>query len=120
LPLLHDPDAEVRRLCELALRGRGLQDSHVMLARLISDANPVVRLQVLHQLRGARDVDAGVWLRRLSQDPSAAVRAAAIRAAAEQQTDLGNRLVEMQREDASATVRELAAHYIGVRRDIVR
>jgi HEAT repeat protein len=117
LPLLHDPDAEVRRLCELALRGRGLQDSHVLLARLISDANPVVRLQVLHELRGAQDVDAGVWLRRLSQDPSSAVRAAAIRAAAEQKTDLGIRLVEMQREDASATVRELAAHYIGMRRD---
>jgi HEAT repeat protein len=120
LPLLHDADAEVRRLCELALRGRGLQDSHIMLARLISDANPLVRLQVLHELRTGEGVDTGVWLRRLSQDPSPAVRAAAIRAATDRKADLGSRLVDMEREDASATVRELAAHYIAVRQRAVK
>jgi HEAT repeat protein len=120
LPLLHDADAEVRHLCELALRGRGLQDSHVMLARLISHAQPLVRLQVLHELGATEGIDAGVWLRRLSQDPSPAVRAAAIRAAADQKADLGGRLVEMERQDASATVRELAAHYIGLEGSAVK
>jgi hypothetical protein len=113
LPLLHDTDLKVQQLCELALRGRGLQEHHLEMARLISDPRPAARLQVLQHLRTASDVDAGVWLRRLSQDPAAAVRASAVRAASEQRPiDLADRLREMQREDASPTVRELAAHYL--------
>jgi hypothetical protein len=113
LPLLHDRDVEVQHLCELALRGRGLQQGHLELARLISDENPVARLQVLQKLRGQRDIEPGVWLRRLSQDPAPAVRAAAVRAAAVQpRVDLRDRLQEMAQKDASPTVRELAAHYL--------
>src|SRR5205085_1417917 len=40
LPLLHDRDDEVQNLCELALRGRGLPENHIVLARLISDDKP--------------------------------------------------------------------------------
>ena len=113
LPLLHDPDAEVQQLCELALRGRGLQERHLELARLISAESPAARLQVLQHLRGGGDVEPGVWLRRLSQDAVPAVRAAAVRAAAGQtQIDLRERLLEMTQNDASPTVRELAAHYL--------
>ncbi|MCI0683246.1 MAG: hypothetical protein L0Y71_14180 [Gemmataceae bacterium] len=111
LPLLHDRDTEVQQLCELALRGRGLQDRHLELARLISDDDPAARLQVLHHLRGG-DVDANVWLRRLSHDPAPAVRAAAVRAAAQPHLNLTDRLLEMTKEDASITVREIAAHYL--------
>src|SRR5437868_11863327 len=35
---LHDPDPEVRALCEAALRGRNLDDKHLKLGRLITDA----------------------------------------------------------------------------------
>jgi HEAT repeat protein len=113
LPLLHDQDARVQQLCELVLRGRGLQDRHLELARLISDDNPAARLQVVQHLRGGSDLDVNVWLRRLSQDQAPAVRAAAIRAAAAQgNVDLRDRLAEMTRDDASPTVRELAAHYL--------
>lgn len=113
LPLLHDPDKEVQQLCELALRGRGLQDRHLELARLISHDSPAARLHVLQHFRGGSDLDANVWLRRLSQDPAPAVRAAAVRAAAAQpHLDLRDRLLEMTREDTSPTVRELAAHYL--------
>jgi len=112
LPLLHDPDVEVQELCMIALNSRGLSENHLHLARLISDPRPAARLQVLHHLRGDTDLEPGVWLRRLSQDPAAAVRAAAVRAAAAQtRADLRDRLRDMAKEDPSPTVRELAGHY---------
>jgi hypothetical protein len=110
---LHDTDADVRRLCEAALRSRGLSGNDVALARLITDANPGTRLQVLERLNHAANLEPGVWLRRLSEDSSAAVRAAAVRAAAEsEQVDLSDRLEKMAKEDASATVRQLADYYL--------
>lgn len=113
LPLLHDADREVRRLCEEALRSRGLLDSHLLLARLISDPRPGARLQVVSQLGHAEDLEPGVWLRRLSHDPAPAVRAAAVRAAYFQtQVDLRERLRQMARDDPSPTVRQLADHYL--------
>jgi HEAT repeat protein len=116
MPLLHDGDEEVQELCEIALRGRGLLESHILLARLISDARPESRLQVLRHLRMADDLEPGVWLRRLCQDPAPAVRAAAIRAAAAQtQVDLRSCLAEAARQDPSLTVRQLAAHYLRAR-----
>src|SRR5262249_30739058 len=41
---LHDSDATVRRLCEAALRSRGLGSNDLVLGRLITDANPGTRL----------------------------------------------------------------------------
>jgi HEAT repeat protein len=110
MPLLHDADADVRRWCETALRSRGLQDEQVLLARLASDSRASARLEVLYHL-GRAEVDAGLWLRRLSQDPSPAVRAAAIRAAAQADIALGDRLRQMAQSDPSPTVRQLAAFY---------
>ena len=66
---LHDPDTDVSRVCEAALRGRGLQHEQIKLARLITDRQPNVRLQVLDKLMSA-DVEPGVWLRRLTHDLS--------------------------------------------------
>jgi hypothetical protein len=112
LPLLHDPDAEVRRLCEAALRSRGLREDHLKLARLISDVRPSSRLEVLDHLARSTDLEPGAWLRRLSQDSSPAVRAAAVRAAAAQsEVDLSDRLRQLAQEDPSPTVRQLAEHY---------
>jgi hypothetical protein len=113
LPWLHDADAEVRRLCETALQGRGLQSNHIKLAKLITDERPRVRLEVLGLLSRTPDLDAGVWLRRLSQDPVAAVRAAALRAAAEQPSvNFSDRTDQMSRTDPSPTVRQLAHFYL--------
>jgi hypothetical protein len=115
LPLLHDADEDVRRLCEKALRGRGLRESHIKMARLISDSRPVARLEVLDHLADAGDLEPGAWLRRLSQDPSPAVRAAAVRAAACQtQVDLSAHLRQVAQDDPSPTVRQIAAHYCGL------
>jgi hypothetical protein len=112
LPLLHDPDDGVQNLCELTLRSRGLPDNHILLARLISDQRPSARLQVLQHLHAA-DLEPGVWLRRLCQDPAAAVRAAAVRAAVSQsQVDLRDCLSDIARQDPSLTVRQLAEYYL--------
>jgi hypothetical protein len=113
LPLLHDADADVRRLCETALRGRGLPEAHLRLARLISAPGPEDRLQVLRHLQGTEDLDPGVWLRRLSQDPDAAVRFAAMAAASSDgQVDLSDRLREMRDRDPSPTVRQWAPYFL--------
>jgi HEAT repeat protein len=114
LPLLQDSDSEVRRLCEAALRGRGLQDSHIKLAKLITDERPAQRLQVLRYLSEAEDLDPGIWLMRLSQDPSPAVRAAAVRFAAEDGSvfDFQQRVAQMTQQDPSPTVRQVATFYL--------
>ncbi len=113
LPCLHDADAEVRRLCELALRGRGLTPEHIQLGRLLTDPSPVVRLQVLDLLRRTPDLDTGIWLRRLSHDPSPAVRTAAMRAMSQQcSVDLTDRIDQMARNDPSPTVSLLARYYL--------
>jgi HEAT repeat protein len=113
LPCLHDPDAEVRRLGELALRGRGLRSEHIQLGRVLTDPNPVVRLQVLDLLRRTPDLDPGIWLRRLSHDPSPAVRAAAVRAMSQQSSvDLSDRIDQMAHNDPSPTVCLLARYYL--------
>jgi HEAT repeat protein len=111
---LHDPDPEVRRLCEKALRTRGLPDAHLRLGRIVSDAHAESRLQVFELLKETSDLDEGVWLRRLSHDASPAVRAAAVRAAGEQGLmSLSDRLQQMSQNDPSPTVRQLAQFYGG-------
>jgi HEAT repeat protein len=110
---LHDADAEVRTLCEKALRSRGLGDEHVKLGRLLTDSRPGVRLQVLSLLRQANDLEPGIWLRHLSHDSAPAVRAGAVRAAAEQAIGtLADRLEQMAQNDACPTVRQLAQYYL--------
>jgi HEAT repeat protein len=114
LPLLHDADFEIQQLCEAALRSRGLGDEHIEMARDISDTSPAARLRVIERIGRARDLDnPTAWLRRLSQDGCAAVRAAAIRAASQHpRVDLGDRLREMAQHDPSETVRQNAQYYL--------
>ncbi|MHB8736820.1 MAG: HEAT repeat domain-containing protein [Terriglobales bacterium] len=112
LPCLHDPDPEVRRLCEVALGGRGLRPEYLELGRLLTDPQPATRLQVLDRLRGSTELDPGLWLRRLSHDPSPSVRVAAMRAMTQQSfVDLSDRLDQMARTDPSPTVCQLAQFY---------
>jgi HEAT repeat protein len=117
LPWLHDPDPGVRRLCENALQGRGLRDEHIQLGRLLTAAEAQTRLKVLKCLRETPELEPGIWLRRLSQDPSAAVRAAALRAATEfPDVNLADRMQQVVQDDPSPTVRQIAAFYLS-RRD---
>ncbi len=118
LKWLHDPDPEVRSVCERSLRGekRGLSAEYVHLGLLLTDPRWQVRVTVLDHLDKVGDL-AAPSLRRLSHDPSPAVRAAAVRAAAEDgDIDLSDRLDEMAQQDPSATVAALARHYLQARK----
>jgi HEAT repeat protein len=113
---LHDEDAEVRRLASAALQGRGLRPEQVELGRLITHAEARTRLRVLDKLREVGQIDPVEWVRRLSRDPSPAVRAAAVRVITESLPDeLGGRVEEMARTDPSPTVAQLAHYYLGTR-----
>jgi hypothetical protein len=113
LPSLHDSDPEVRRLCEVALGGRGLRPDLIELGRLLTDPRPVTRLLVLDRLYRTPDLDPGLWLRRLSHDASPAVRVAAMRAMTQQpHIDLSDRIDQMARSDPSPTVCQLARYYL--------
>lgn len=113
LKWLHDPDPEVRQICESSLRssGRGLRDRDIRLGRLLTDPEPAERLKLLIDLPGEEDINLAVWLQRLSNDPDSAVRAGAARVAAERQVDFAERLDEMTRDDPDGTVRKIAEHY---------
>jgi hypothetical protein len=116
---LHDPDRDVRRLCEAALRSRSLSDQDILLGRLVTSPEPTTRLQVLEKLRRASDQEPGVWLRRLSRDPSPAVRGAAIRASLDYANlEMTERIAQMARTDPSETVRQLAEHYLSARQTL--
>jgi hypothetical protein len=113
LPSLHDPDPEVRRLCEVALGGRGLRPEYLELGRLLTHSKPATRLQVLDRLHRSPELDPGLWLRRLSHDASPAVRVAAMRAMTQQDgPDLSDRIDQMARSDPSPTVCQLARYYL--------
>lgn len=112
LPSLHDPDPEIRTLCESSLKARGLRKEHIHLGRMITDPSPGKRLEVLDLMLEDPELDQGVWLRKLSHDPSAAVRGASLRAMAMQSmVDMSDRIEQMARTDPSKTVVELAAYY---------
>jgi hypothetical protein len=119
LSWLHDPDAEVRSMCERSLQGekRGLTPKYVHLGRLLTDPRWQVRVTVLDHLADVEDLDPAVWLRRLSHDASPAIRAAAIRSAAEDAgIDLNDRLDEIAHDDPSPTVAGLAQFYLQCRK----
>jgi hypothetical protein len=114
LPGLHDSDPEVRKICEGALRARGLKPEHLQLGRLLTAPQPGTRLEVLDYLGQSPDLDPGLWLRRLSHDPSPAVRVAALRAMSQQNlVDLSDRIDQMARTDPSPTVCQVARFYLG-------
>jgi len=112
---LHDPDEDVRRTCEAVLRSepRRFTEEQLKLSRLLTDDDPAVRLQVLEYLHRRSDLEPGVWLRRLSHDSERAVRAAALRTAAEQTlVDLSDRMAQMAQSDPSPTICELARYFL--------
>jgi hypothetical protein len=113
LPWLHDSDADVRRLCEAALRSRGLRTREVRIGRLLTSPQVSARLQLLALLADDSELDLSVWLQRLSQDSSPAVRAAAIRLAGEQQVvPMADRIAHMAQADPDLTVRPIALYHL--------
>jgi hypothetical protein len=114
---LHDSDSEVRQLCEHALACQGVRPAHIRLARLKTDSDPKQRLEVLDCLPYVTDLDPGLWVRSLSQDPVPAVRAAAARAVVELSLgDLADRLHQMAQNDPSPTIRQVCRYYLSCQR----
>ena len=121
---LNDTDADVRRLTQIALEGRGMKSEHIEMGRLLTHPRAGERLHVLDHvyeaIRGQGtaevDIDPGLWLRRLSHDPSPAVRVAALRLMCKQNlVDLNDRIDQMARTDDSPTVCQLAQFYLTTR-----
>lgn len=112
---LHDPDPEVRDLCESALHSRGLDAVQVHLARQLSHPSAAKRLVLLTDLTRFGDAvkEPGPWLERLSRDADPAVRVGAARVAVERRLMFTGWLDRMADGDADPTVRRLAAYYRG-------
>jgi HEAT repeat protein len=110
---LHDPDPEVRSICEMSLRssGRGLRDRDIRMGRMLKSPDPMERLKLLLALPMEEDMNLKAWLRRLSEDPDSAVRAGAARLAADRRVDFAERLEQMTQTDPDGTVRKIAEYY---------
>jgi hypothetical protein len=121
---LHDRDAQVRRWCGKALRGRGLSNREIQLGRLITDRRAKERLKVFLYLRRPEDGEPAIkapgdWVSRLYEDPEPAVKIAAARATRELHlVDLNDRLREMAQNDPSPTVRQAAEFYYRARQPV--
>ena len=116
LPSLHDPDGEVRALCETALKSRGLREKDVLLGRLITDPSPLKRMEVIRFLPNDSQLDPQAWLNRLCQDPSPIVRASAARVVMDPSTNLDAGLAQQVRRmaqvDPDGTVRQIAEYLV--------
>jgi hypothetical protein len=112
-PWLHDPDVEVRAVCESALATRGMDGDQIAAARKLTHPDAAERLKLLLDLRWGRDTvrDPGPWLERLSRDADPAVRAGAARVACECRLTFAGWLDRLATEDPDGTVRDVAAYY---------
>jgi hypothetical protein len=116
LTWLHDPDREVQRLCENALRCRGRSERDIRLGRFITDERARERLKVFPVLDAVPDRDLADLLRRLTEDAEPAVRIAAVMAAEKfPLVDLSDRLRDMAQNDRSPTVRQVAEYCVRAR-----
>jgi hypothetical protein len=113
LPCLHDSDEEVRSQCETVLSNRGRTPQQIKLGWLLTHPDPVERIKVFKLLHNAPELDPGVWLHRLSHDPSPAIRVAAIRAMTEElAAPPRERIGEMAQSDPSESVAWTARWYL--------
>lgn len=108
---LHDADPEVRQICEMSLRSRGLSEEEIRRGRLLTHPEASQRTRLLAELIRDERVDLSSWLERLSRDPNPSVRASAARAIGEGSVGLIRRLEQMGNSDPDPTVRRIAEFY---------
>jgi HEAT repeat protein len=114
LPMLHDSDPQLVKLCKQVLRGRGVPQRDIDLSWKLTHPDTMERLRLLMELPAlARDddFDPTPWVVQLSLDRDAAVRAGAARVAGEQKLRMIDRIQAMKNDDPDATVRDLAKYY---------
>lgn len=111
---LHDENAQVRQVCERALRARGLSARQITLARLVNDPRPAARAEVPALVLQTPELDTVMWMEKLTRDPAPAVRAATARALG---TAPAQRLEALLRQlaerDVDPTVQEIARYFWG-------
>lgn len=76
--LLHTDDPVLARTAVDELRRRGFTDTHIALARRLTDPDPERRLTFAEMLPRYSNIDARPWLLWLTHDPAPQVRQAAI------------------------------------------
>ncbi len=114
LTYLHDSEREVREVAQQALRSRGLSTERIRLAQLLTHPDPVMRARVPSQVIEIPDLDASIWLEKLSHDPAPVVRAAVARSAGDtQETKWHSLLQKLASDDPNPTVQQLAEFYLG-------
>lgn len=111
LPCLHDEDKTIVHLTETALQARGLREDQIRLGKMMADPKPVKRLEVLDHLSATRDIDPMIWLKKMSNDPSPAVRAAAVRAIMLERTGEEGKTLGRKEKDPNESVIKLATFY---------
>ncbi len=110
---LYDADPGIPPLAETVLKTRGLNEEHIGFARLLCHPKPELRASLLPLIRNRTDIDPVVWLLRLSEDPEASVRIAAIDALAKRtDPEVADRLAALASSDPSPAVREAAAQHV--------
>ena len=75
---LHDQDPQQVEAARKELKGCGLSDVELELARQLTDADAGVRRAMARALPATAGVDAAAWLLELARDPDADVRLEAI------------------------------------------
>jgi HEAT repeat protein len=109
LPLLNDPNYDVRATARLVLSSRGVSQEEISIATLAFSPITLARVQAARHLAVATAVDRTVWLGHLAGDEEAEVRAEAARALAHVATPPARqRLARMAKQDPDPSVRELA------------
>jgi hypothetical protein len=109
---LHDPDAEVRKLCHDSLLSRNRTESEISLGRRLTAPSAAVRLELVLTLRDEDDLpDPEPWLERLSRDVEPGVRAGAARVAllvaAERKLPIPGWVTQLANTDPDPTVRRI-------------
>ena len=113
---LHDPDADVRKICRAALVSRGRSDGEISLGRRLVDPDTGERLKLLLDLRYDDDfADPEPWLQRLSQDADPGVRAGAARVImelnGEKKLPAPGWVLRLAESDPDPTVRRIAKYF---------
>ena len=109
LPMLNDADAELRSVAERALKTRGLSGAQIRLAQMLTHPDAGVRARVPELVNELPELDATLWLERLSRDPCPSVRVAVLRNAEARPEECWQQSVRRIRQsDPSPTVKDIA------------
>lgn len=113
LPLLKDPDAQIRWAAAAALGGMGARRYADSLVPLLTDDAPLVRMRAAFSLAEIGSTAHGRWLLPLTRDPDTHVRRASLVALGALQSKEHATEVVRLLQDPSSVIRAAAAFALG-------